>query len=299
METIFYDEAKRILSQLTERYNVQRGIICCGGLRHSVEAPLELYDAFVEVCCILLLVGDTFGYFAFNDDGVVDVVRSFGPFLELFNLCVQVAHIWRIVYCPIPSGHFRSRTRSRATILIRFSPVVRSKIADAIFPKQGASVDAASSTLFCIDIKWYFLNTSRSAFGYAVQGIRGMCQPRFTLVDTSNFELFFTTRRCHRVRVEFARGVAHRRSVIVKGSFSILQALAQLHDQEWSGFTISMQQHAPREVTLVRLKNLLRKHKLLVSLFNGRWTLLIVQSRLRIRCFERLFRYIYIYIVQV
>src|SRR4051794_15630773 len=101
MSFFLSEQRKFILTELVEQYYVQRRIICSGGFRHDGRVPPHLYEAFVEVCGILLLVGDAFGYIAVDDDGVVDSARSYAPFLEQFLVCVEATHIWCITHCPL------------------------------------------------------------------------------------------------------------------------------------------------------------------------------------------------------
>lgn len=266
MSSSIISERKQILSELTEYYNDQRCIIRRGGARHAT-VPFELYEALVEVCSILLLVGDAFGYIAVRGNGDIDVARSFAPFLEHFNVCVEVAQIWRVSYCPVRQyGRIESERRCKK-ILMRFTPSVNVKIADAVFPHLATLGRATRSTSFCHDLKWMFLNTSQSAIGYARQGIHGRCRRNLPGYTIGNAELLFSTRRCNKTDSEFARKVQHpcNKKILMQGSFMAMKALAQMEENNSSEAKINLQGYSPREVALHSIRTMLRKHDALVS----------------------------------
>lgn len=100
----------------------KRRIICSGCLSHVVRVPPHVYEAFLEVCCLVLILCDADGYVALGDDGVVDQSVSYGPFMEQFVAYVEATHVRSITHCLL--GHVvqaRSRRRDKH-VLIGFEP---------------------------------------------------------------------------------------------------------------------------------------------------------------------------------
>lgn len=53
-----------------------------------------LYEVFMEVCSVLVYVGDVFGFLTAGDHGHVDEARSYAPFLRELAVCLELMHIW-------------------------------------------------------------------------------------------------------------------------------------------------------------------------------------------------------------
>lgn len=278
MASCLSKERKRLFDVLIEHYYVQRSLICRGSVRHDGRRPPHLYEAFVEVCCLLLLLGDAFGYIAVDSDGDVDPVRSYGPFVDRLMVCLEVAHVWRISHCPVgstPDNRTVMSGRKRTKVLLGFKPFFRVKLVDEAYPFFFRGKTPKHGSLMCLDIKQLFLTTSREAFFLPQQGIVGQCPNRFTGDEIYDLQLFLTTRRrSNKSDEEF--------NVFLEGKESLPESSVVAYDvshvrqrdyEVWRNnqfdVHLSLQKYVPRQTVYDGLRRVLSKHKVLVSCFSG------------------------------
>lgn len=57
-----------------------------------------LYELFMQVCIILVLLGDIYGYIVVDDNGVVDPLRSYPTFFGPLVKSLEIMYLWCLGY---------------------------------------------------------------------------------------------------------------------------------------------------------------------------------------------------------
>lgn len=194
------EQRKRCLELLSQQFNLQWSIISGGGFRHEGHGPPYVFEAFMEVCSILLFVGDVFGYIAVDEDGVVDPLRSYSPFLERFVLSIEIMHTWCMRHPP--HGHTpkdrRWLTRGvHCKVLHSVSPLLRLRMVNAVYPHVKDDVLIPEGVLILPDFKLraLFLRTSKSVIDLASDGSYGQCEPLRFSQDIQCVGVYLGTQR--------------------------------------------------------------------------------------------------------
>lgn len=257
MTSSLSNERKGLFNVLIEHYYVQRSIISRGSVRHDGRRPPHLYEAFVEVCCLLFLLGDGFGYIALDADGAVDPVRSYGPFVDRLLVCVEIAHVWRISHCPVgssPDIKTDLSRRPRKRVLLAFRPFFNVKMVDESYPFFSRGKSLRHGSLLCLDIKQLFLTTSREVFFLPQQGVVGVCPNRFAGDEIYDVQLSLSTRRqSNKVDKEFqvfmeGRECLPQSSVVAYDASHVRQWEYEVWKHNQFDLQLSLQKYVPRQM---------------------------------------------------
>lgn len=180
-----------------------REYIVRGEVRYRGRGPRYLHEVFMEVCLILLFVGDVCGYIAVNGDGVIDTLRSYTPFLERLVQSLEVMHMWCIRHPSkgqLPKNGKWFTTWIYRKVLKTTSPVLRVRMSNAVYP--NVTVDTLMpdgvSTLSSCELRQLFLEISQSAFDLTDRGGHGQCGPLHSLHDVQSAGIYLTSRSVKR-----------------------------------------------------------------------------------------------------
>lgn len=187
------------LEVLKQHLYFMRQIIARGEVRYDGRGPRYLHEVFMEVCLILLFVGDVCGYIAVNDDGVVDPVRSYAPFLERLVQCMEIMHTWCIRHPSkgqTPKHGKWLTTGTYRKVLKSAAPVLRVQMAKAVYPH--VTVDTLMPdgvvTLPAHELRQLFLEISQSAFDLTDSGTHEVCGPLHSLHDVKSIGIYLSSR---------------------------------------------------------------------------------------------------------
>lgn len=185
---------------LKQHLNVQISIISGGGFRHEGQGPPYLFECFMEVCSILLFVGDVFGYITVDADGVVDPLRSHAPFIERFVLCLEIMHWWCMRHPPkgqTPKDRRWLTSGAHRKVLNSTAPLLRLRMVNAVYPHVTEDTLIPDGVMVLPDFKLrgLFLKTSKSVIDLAEEGCYGECEPLRFSQDIQGVELFLSARR--------------------------------------------------------------------------------------------------------
>lgn len=133
-----------------------------------------LYEGFIEVCLILLYLGDLKGHLVVHDDGVVDSVRSNGPYLECVAQCMEIMHIW-CIRSPAKGQAPRSgkwyTTGMHRKLLQSDSRKLRAQMLNASYPNVSTDtlMPNSATTLPLEELRELFLELSHRAMEHIEQ----------------------------------------------------------------------------------------------------------------------------------
>lgn len=204
------------------------------------------HEGFIEMCSILLYIGDVQKYIAVNDDGVVDFERSCTPFIEEFIQCLEITHelcvrnpqvgaskkdVW------LTDGKYRK-------VLESYSSKFRERMACAVYPHKdgGVVLPVEFRTKSSDELEEMFIRTSSSILDLAERGVIGQCQRSRWSGRMSGLKLFLG-RRTTQVRVSHLKYLSGKRShsyseeillMCVAGDGSMLERVIPGCDSYWS-----------------------------------------------------------------
>lgn len=267
------EQRKRCLELLSEQFSVQWSIISTGGFRHEGRGAPYVFEAFMEVCSILLFVGDVFGYIAVDDDGVVDSVRSYGPFLERFVLCLEIMHTWCMRHPPqghTPKDRRWSTSGLHSKSLNSVAPILRLRMVKAVYPhvKGGPLIPEGVMLLPDFKMRQLFLTTSKSVIDIAERGCYGQCEPLGFSQDINSVEVYLGNQRVKNAesQMELTRvnGLEYKDEHVIALRFGARFDSQQLcedsspcvSDQEWELY-YNFEAYSPHESLYDQLKLLL------------------------------------------
>lgn len=279
MNFLLSDGRKRLLRELGEHYDAQHRIISRVGHVHDGRRPPYFYEALVEVCSILLLIGDAFGYIAVDDDGVVDPLRSFAPFLENFVFCVEVTHTWCIRHPPFgrtPVDRRWCTTGLHGKVMLSPTPLLQLKMIDAVYPHVLTESVIPGGTLLASDslLRRSFLQSSRTLLSLAEQGSYRQSEPLCPLSNIHSVGMYINT-----VRVVFADTLENGEETYVSGYKNILslkmveachasqlcEGKIELQSSVPTGLYVSLQALRSHQTVYDKLKSILTSSGQLVS----------------------------------
>lgn len=170
-----FEERKIIFVRLTEHYHVQCRIITEGACRGGGFGPPYAYQAYIEVCTILLYVGDVFGYIFLDDDCVVDTVRSNSTFLRGFVQCLELMHEWCIRHPPlgdVPSWSRWLTSGLYRNALVEHESCFRDRMVNVSYPNVtgGALMPEGSLVSSLNEVRESFLEISKFIFDFVGVG---------------------------------------------------------------------------------------------------------------------------------
>lgn len=200
MTKLLSEQRRECLSVLKDLYDARCEMICRGVLRYDSGGGRFLFENFMEVCGILLFVGDVFGYMTMNADGVVDPLRSYVPFLERFLVCLEITHLWCMRHPPLgvtPKSRAWVTGGVYPKIINSVAPLSRHRMVQAVWPglKLGEVLPEGMTLQSDFELRGLFLHGSRSILEIVEQGSYGQCEPlRFTQ-DIRSVEVYLITRR--------------------------------------------------------------------------------------------------------
>lgn len=180
MTSSSFEERKVLFLRLTEHYHVQCRHITHGACRGGGLGPPYAYEAYIEVCTILLYIGDVFGYIVLDDDCVVDPIRSNDTFLKGFVKCLELMHEWCIRHPPpgnVPSWSRWLTSGSHRNALVEHQSCLRNRMVNVSYPDvTGGSVMPEGALFFSSnEVRELFLQTSKSMFDFVEGGTQLNC----------------------------------------------------------------------------------------------------------------------------
>lgn len=193
-------QGKLCVSVVTELCRLKWSIISNGRFRKGGRGPPYLFEAFMEVCSMLLFVGDVFGYIAVDDHGVVDAERSYAPFLEGFVVCLEVMHIWCMRHPALgitPKDRRWVSSGFNALSLHSVSPLLLLKMVQSVYPFVKDDNILPDRLILWPDfsLRELFIRYSQFVVSLVQDGNVGWCQPlRFTQ-SIRSVDVYLRTRR--------------------------------------------------------------------------------------------------------
>lgn len=179
-------EQRKLPPLLEQHFRFVLNVILNGELHHRGRGPPYLYELFIEVCSIMLFIGDVRGYIVLDDNDVVDPIRSYTPFLERFVRCLEMTHMWCVRNPPDYIVGFLGKwdtCGSNPRVLVSKWRALRTRMEKAVYPHvtQGTVVPCGESQISDFQLRELFCQTSRSVIDL-VQQCPYHCRPlRFSL----------------------------------------------------------------------------------------------------------------------
>lgn len=200
MTKLLSEQRRECLSVLKALYDASSKLICKGRVSYDSGGRRFLFENFMEVCGILLFVGDVFGYLVVDSEGVVDPLRSYVPFLERFVVCLEITHVWCMRHPPLgvtPKSRAWVTGETYPKVINSVAPLLRHKMVQAVMPgmKLGEVLPAGMTLLPDFELRGLFLNMSRSILDIAEEGSYGQCEPLRCAQDIRSVNVYIISRR--------------------------------------------------------------------------------------------------------
>jgi hypothetical protein len=266
MSFLLCEQRKLCLSVVKEVFDVKWSMISCGGFRHEGRGPPYQFEVFMEMCSIVLFVGDVFGYIAVDEDGVVDAVRSYGPFLEQLLVCLEIMHLWCMRHPPVggtPKDRKWISSGECPAVLNSVAPLLRLRMVQAMCPslRDGSVLPDGFLTLPDFRLRALFLRCSKSVMALAEEGSVGQCEP---LRFTQNIRCIEIYLICRRVKdtVDGGYSQQHHVAVCLSSMFDPVQlceettsSLGKVTGDEWVLYW-QLESYSPLESLYEEVKGL-------------------------------------------
>lgn len=260
MDTPLSLERKVFLKRLSSAFDLQWSIISFGGFRHEGNGPRCLFEHMIEVCSLMIYLGDVLGYIVLDKQGFVDVGRSHGPFLWSVFICLEVTHLW----CMRHPKH-GSTPRDRRWIshglqqveLHSFNPILRLDVAKAVYPGLSEDTILPDGLMIFPDygLRETLLRQSKAALGMAVAESNGQSEPLCVARGINRVSVFVGCRkvreitgkvgdvggRCYRQQQE----VFLRLSTVSQCVESVADGAVGDEDVCWGGLRLYFKLEAP------------------------------------------------------
>jgi hypothetical protein len=191
------------------------GLPCLGVLEQHLNFTLELierrdprelgvgtpplYELFMQVCIILVLLGDVHGYIIVDGNDVVDPIRSdptfFGPLVK----SLEIMHLWCLGYPRrgrTPNDLRWMTSGTHRQVLTSIVPLLRVRVSKAVYPyvTEGALLPGEVSLLYEHELRSLFLQNTQSALDL-VGGTSGVhCERLLSLRHVESVELYLSPR---------------------------------------------------------------------------------------------------------
>lgn len=199
MASVLCDQRKRCVQALAWHFNLRRSFVMRGEYGHAGPAAPYLHEAYIDICSILLYVGDVFGYIVLDDDSVVDPRSSNGPFVELFVQCLELMHEWCIRHPPFGQTECRmwSTCGLHSNVLLEVEPSLRFRMLDAVYPHvtEGTIIPEGALLLPDVELRDMFLEKSKSAFELAELDSQLQFQPLRSPSNIQSLRVYLSQRR--------------------------------------------------------------------------------------------------------
>lgn len=128
-------QSRPCFTLLKQHFGVLRDALLCGEYGDAYDRTC-FSSFFVEICSILRLLGDVYGYIVVYSDGVVDPVSSYAPFLERFVQCMELMHVCLISHGDVDGGPETKIPKSVMSRLRAFRPRV-ARVVHPILSVEG------------------------------------------------------------------------------------------------------------------------------------------------------------------